>query len=159
MSIATRVVDYLHQQKIQFDIVNHAHSHSSMGTAIATRINPKRIVKAVILEDHQSRHLMAILPADKIISLHKLDDFLDSSFRLVKEQVLMEMFSDCQQGAIPAFSQAYHLNAIYEEALSKQGDVYLEGGDHQTLIHLHATQFVKLMAKTKHARFSSDMIH
>lgn len=159
MSIATRVVDYLHQQNIQFDIVNHSYSRSSMGTAIAACIKPSRIAKAVILEDHESRHLMAILPADKIISMHKLQDLLDSSFELVNEQALLEMFSDCQQGAIPAFSQAYYLNAIYEEALSDQADIYLEAGDHKTLIHLRAVQFAMLMANTKHANFSCDMIH
>lgn len=159
MSISTRVIDYLHQQQIQFDIINHPTSHSSLGSAIATNIEPSLIAKAVILEDHESRHIMAILPADKIISLHKLDDLLDSSFQLVNEHTLMEMFNDCQQGAIPAFSQAYHLNAIYEETLIEQDDIYLDAGDHQTLIHLRAKQFAMLMANTKHARFSREMIH
>ena len=141
MSISTRIVDYLHQQHIQFDIVNHAYSDSSMGSAIAAGIKPSRIAKAVILEDHESRHLMAILPADKIVSMFKLQSLLDSSFELANEKALLEMFSDCQQGAIPAFSQAYHLNAIYEEALNAQSDIYLEAGDHKTLIHLRAAQF------------------
>ena len=125
MSISTRIVDYMQQQNIQFDVVNHPHSDSSMGSAIAASIKPSRIAKAVILEDHQSRHLMAILPADKTVSLFKLQGVLDSSYELVKEKALLEMFSDCQLGAIPAFSQAYFLNAIFEDSLTKQSDVLL----------------------------------
>jgi len=159
MSISTRVVDYLQQQQIHFDVVSHPDSHSSLGSAIAACIEPNRIAKAVILEDHESRHLMAILPADKKISLTKLQMLLDSTLHLVGERALADMFSDCQQGAIPAFSRAYHLNAIYDEALTQMQDIYVEAGDHQTLIRLSAGQFLKLMGETKHARFSSELLH
>ncbi len=159
MSISNRVVDYLEQQHIYFDTVNHPASTSSLGTAIASSILPSRIAKAIILQDHESRHLMAILPANRKISMTKLQNLTDTSLQLVKENELMEMFSDCQTGAIPALADAYHMNAIYDEALTQFDDVYLEAGDHKTLIHLSAEQFAMLMAKTKHARFSNEIVH
>ena len=57
---------------------------------------------------------------------------------------------------MPAIGQAYNINTIYDEALDQLDDVYLEAGDHETLIHLNKAQFGKLMTDTKHSRFSSE---
>jgi Ala-tRNA(Pro) deacylase len=159
MSISSRVSEYLSQQNINFDTLCHTDSSSSLGTAIASQIPAARIAKAVVLEDHEGRHLMAILPADQKISLHKLQTQLDCSLHLVDQEQLDKMFCDCKPGAIPAISQAYNMNAVYDEALDQLRDVYLEAGDHQTLIHLNQQQFSKLMAQTKHYRFSSQQLH
>lgn len=159
MSISTRVGDYLTAEKIHFDTINHAHSNSSVGSAIATQIPSSRIAKAVVLEDHEGRHLMAVLPANRRIRLHRLQDQLASSLHLVQEETLSQMFTDCQQGAVPAFAKAYNMNAIYDDVLEQLGDIYFEAGDHETLIHLTQEQFGKLMSNTQHAQFSVERMN
>lgn len=159
MSISNRVVDYLDQQHIYYDTVNHPMSNSALGSAIASSIIPSRIAKAIVLQDHESRNLMAVVPADRKISLTKLESLTDSSLHLLKENELMDIFDDCQQGAIPALGDAYHMNTIYDEALNQFDDIYLEAGDHKTLIHLSSEQFSTIMANAKHARFSSEVVH
>jgi Ala-tRNA(Pro) deacylase len=37
------------------------------------------------------------------------------------------------------------LEAIVDDSLDRQGDVYLEGGDHRSLIHIRGAQFRDLM--------------
>ena len=159
MSMTARVADFLQQQQIQYDIIKHAYSISAQGSAIAARIAAEHIAKAVILADHDSKHLMAILPANRQISLHKLQLVMSSTPHLVEERALNQLFSDCEQGAIPAFNQAYNINAIYDDRLIQLSDIYLEAGDHQTLIHLTASQFLLLMSNVKHAQFSEEWIH
>ena len=159
MSISTRVDQYLNHKNIRFDTVGHPRSSSSISSAIAAKIPASNIAKAVILEDHEGRHLMAVLPADRKISLHKLQNHLDVSLHLVHEKELAVMFKDCQQGAIPALASAYNINSIYDETLSELSDIYLEAGDHQTLIHLKKDQFSQLIANSKHMKFSAQVIH
>ncbi len=159
MSIATRMGAYLDAQNIRYDIVNHTHSNSSLGTAIAAHISPRSIAKAVVLEDHEGHHLMAVLPANHKINLEKLRGQLEIDLRLVNEKQVYKMFSDCDPGAIPALGQAYNMNSIYDEVLDGLGDVYLEAGDHETLVHLTNEQFGKLMKDTKHSRFSGEVLH
>jgi len=156
MSISARVVAYLDAQDIKYDTINHTHTSTSVGTAITAHIPPKTIAKAVVLEDHESRHLMAILPANHKVSLHKLNDKLDVELHLVDEEQVYRMFGDGDPGAVPAIGQAYNMNSIYDETLDQLDDVYFEAGDHETLIHLSKAQFGKLMADTKHSRFSSE---
>ncbi|EPJ54098.1 MAG: ybaK/prolyl-tRNA synthetase associated domain-containing protein [Osedax symbiont Rs2] len=159
MSITARVDDYLNTQDILFNTVQHTHSSSSVGSAIAARIPPMNIAKAVVLEDHEGRHLMAVLPADRKINIHKLEDSLDLTLHLVTEPKLYDMFKDCEQGAVPAVGQAYNMNAIYDEELGRLKDIYLEAGDHETLIHLNREQFDKLMINTMHTNFSNEELH
>jgi prolyl-tRNA editing enzyme YbaK/EbsC (Cys-tRNA(Pro) deacylase) len=41
-----------------------------------------------------------------------------------------------------------------DDAIEGQGEVYLEAGDHATLVHLSHAQFAKLTADARHGRFS-----
>lgn len=156
MSISTRVANFLDEQGIEYDTLNHPHASTTADAALAAHILPKSVAKAVVLEDHDNRHLMAILPADHKLSLHKLNNKMDTELHLVDETRVYQMFSDCDPGAVPAIGQAYNMNAIYDEALNQLDDVYLEAGDHETLIHLDRAQFGKLMGNTKHSRFSNE---
>lgn len=156
MSISTRVANFLNEQDIEYDTLNHPRANTTADAALAAHILPKSVAKAVVLEDHDNRHLMAILPADHKLSLHKLNNKMDTELHLVDENRVYQMFSDCDPGAVPAIGQAYNMNAIYDEALDQLDDVYLEAGDHETLIHLDRAQFGKLMGNTKHSRFSNE---
>ncbi len=160
MSIPIRVSNYLDTHNIHFDTIAHEPANSTIGSAIEAHLSPRNIAKAVVLEDDEGRRLMAILPADHKISLHKLRDEMQVlDLHLVDEQRVYELFSDCVPGAVPALAQAYNMSSIYDEALNHLHDIYLEAGDHETLIHLSNEQFNKLMQDTQHSRFSGEIFH
>lgn len=159
MTISTRVGAYLDARGINYRTISHDHANSSLQTSITAQIPPDQIAKAVILEDHQGHHLMAVLPADRKLNLHKLESELDVSIHLVSEKQVYQLFNDCDPGAVPALGQAYNMNLIYDEALQQLNQVYLEAGDHETLILLTAEQFGQLMADSQHSRFSERVLH
>ena len=160
MSISTCVSSYLESQNISYKVVSHAHSNSSISTANAAHIPAERIAKAVVLEDDEGRRLMAVLPANYKISLHMLRDQLKVlDLHVVNESQVYKMFNDCEPGAIPAIGQAFNLHTVYDESLDNLVDIYLEAGDHETLIHLTHNQFEKLMGNIKHSRFSGEVVH
>ena len=64
---------------------------------------------------------------------------------LVQEWELRGLFKDCEVGAIPAACPAYGMETYLDESLVAQPDVYLEGGDHEALIHMRIDQFLDLM--------------
>lgn len=156
MSISTRVAAYLDNQGIEYDTINHIHTSTAAGSATTAHVPLKSVAKAVVLEDHDSHHLMAILPADQKLSLHKLNRQMNAELHLVDEENVYQLFEDCDPGAVPAIGKAYNMNAIYDESLDQLEDIYLEAGDHETLIHLNKRQFGKLMANTKQGQFGSQ---
>ena len=159
MTISQRVNDYLDQQQINYELVPHEHSHSSLGSAIAAHLPLNQIAKAVLLKDHEDRRLVAILPANNKISLSALNDELNASFRLAKEQEVYNLFKDCDHGAVPPIAQAYGLTMVYDKRLENLPHIYLEAGDHENLIHLDQDAFKQLFNDNKHFVFSHEVLH
>lgn len=154
-----RVTEYLNSHKIRYQLLSHQESRSSISSAICAQIPLHSLAKAVVLEDHDGKHLMAILPADYKLSLSKLNDELNRSFKLVKEAQVYKMFSDCATGAVPPIPNVYHMDAIFDDELTDEPEVFLEAGDHETLIQLENKDFRKLMGNHKHSRFSRKVFH
>jgi len=159
MSVVSRVDEYLESHQIKYDLVNHAHSDSSLSSARLAQISPMKLAKAVVLEDHEGRRMMALLPSTHKISFHKLAEEMNRDFHLLSEQQVYKMFKDCHPGAIPPVSHAYHMDAVYDDLLAEQKDIFLEAGDHESLIHLKHDEFIKLVQNCRHSRFSGEVYH
>ncbi|MGR5409940.1 aminoacyl-tRNA deacylase [Vibrio sp. PNB22_8_1] len=159
MPISNRLDHYLTEHHIHFQTVNHSHSHSSLQSGVAAGVPLNNLAKGVILEDHQGRHVMAVLPANNKISLSRLNDEFNATFHLVKEREVYRMFTDCENGAIPPVGSAYHILTVCDEVLGNLDYVYLEAGDHETLIKLDKEAFKELMRESRYLRFSSEVFH
>ena len=159
MTTQNRVMHYLDEEHIRYGVVPHPHSKSSIGTAISAEIPMHQIAKAVILKDHEGKHLMAIVPADYKVSLSLLSDELNRSLKLAKEAEVYQMFTDCDIGAVPPVPSAYHLDAVYDEELKMEQELFLESGDHETLLQVSREDFMRLMASYKHSKFSHKVFH
>jgi len=159
MNTSTRLTRYLAEKSIAYQEIRHFHSNSSIGTAITANISLKQIAKAVLLKNHEDKKLMAILPAAHKISLSALNDNLHGSFRLMKEQDVYQLFSDCKEGAVPPAAKAYNLSMVCERELDQLAEVYLEAGDHKTLLCVQQNDFKTLMSSGKHLHFSREVFH
>lgn len=159
MTISTRLTQYLDNNKVTYDLVSHPRSVSSIGSAIAAHVSPTQLAKAVILEDHEGRKMMAVLPADHRVSLRSLGDKLNRDLRLISEQEIYPMFNDCKLGAIPSLGAAFNLEAVYDDLLINAKEIYFEAGDHSNLVHMKRSDFIKLIKNAKHLRFSHQSVH
>jgi Ala-tRNA(Pro) deacylase len=63
------------------------------------------------------------------------------------------LFPDCEIGAVPVFGEAYGVPAMIEETLDDSRDIYCEGGDHRSLVHLDGSDFRMLMSNAERAHF------
>lgn len=159
MSISTRLDSYLTAHNIPYQVIEHDHSISSVGSAITAKIPLNHIAKAVILKDHEDRKLMAVLPAKNKISFSAINDNLMGSYQLLKEQEVYQMFSDCEHGAIPPVGDAFNIHMICDEALEQLDYIYIEAGDHRRLLRICHDDYKKIAANSKQLRFSSELIH
>ena len=154
MAIAPTFQRYLATKKLAYDIVAHEPTKSSMRTAEACRIPGDRIAKAVVLRDELG-YVLAILPASHHIRLNDLRTQLGLDVELAAEYEIEELFDDCVPGAIPPIGECYGLDPVVDDSIDEQPDVYLEGGDHETLVHMNQAQFAALMATARQACFSA----
>jgi Ala-tRNA(Pro) deacylase len=153
MSIPETIVSYLQHRAIDFEVVTHQPTATSMETAQSAHIPGDRLAKAVVLEDGE-RYLVAVLPATHRIDTEALSDLLDRDLFMAGEDDFASVFGDCLVGAVPAMGGAYGLQTVVDEALTRQPDVYLEGGDHEHLIHIDHAAFLRLIAGSGRGTFS-----
>jgi len=156
MSIAPTLQRYLAANNIQYDVVRHEPTASSTRTAEASHISGNCLAKAVVLR-HDGGYMLAVLPASRHLHLTDLRGQLGDNVQMAKESEIDRLFPDCAHGAIPAVGQCYGLSLLIDDSIEAAPDVYMEAGDHETLIRMSHSQFSDLMAKAQHGRFSAQM--
>ena len=153
MTIAPTLATYLEQAGIQPEMLTHPHSPSASRTAEASHVSGNRLAKAVLLKD-DAGYLLAVLPASHHLCLDALEALTGRSLTLAAEDEIGRAFPDCEVGAVPAVGTAYGLPAVVDDSLAKEAEIYLEGGDHATLLRVTRKEFAKLMHGTPGGVFS-----
>lgn len=153
MSIATSVRNFLAHEGVTYDTLQHVPTTDSMHSAQAAHIPGDRLAKSVLLEDDNG-FLMAVIPATHRVDLGALHRRFDRNLGLATDRALIELFRDCEPGAVPPLGPAYGIDTILDESLANAPDIYFEGGDHQALVHLRGSEFLKLMTNVPRARIS-----
>ena len=153
MPMSRRLRWYLDARGVDYEVLPHLRTQTSLQTAREAHIAPERLAKSVLLEDEQG-YLMAILPASRRIELGRLERELGRNLELATEPELVERFRDCEVGAVPALGEAFGIRTLIDDTLLVAEDIYFEAGDHEDLVHVNGDSFRELMADAMHGSFS-----
>ncbi|WP_207063064.1 aminoacyl-tRNA deacylase [Motiliproteus sp. SC1-56] len=156
MTMSMTLSEYLADHHADYNLLKHKHTTNAFDTAYTAHIPMEHLAKAVVLEDTDGHHLMAVVPSMRRLKLRRINRKLGRNFRLVSEVELKALFQDCDLGAIPAMGQAYEMDTICDEDLLNQPYVYIEAGDHEELIKLERAEFQRLMSGQLHDYISLD---
>src|SRR5262249_70779 len=141
-------------QNVTYEVLTHDPTMSSTRTAQACHVSGDRLAKAIVLR-RDGGYMLAVLPAAHHIRLpdrrqrsgrRELRRQSGNDGALADESEIKRLFPDCELGAVPAVGECYDLDVIVDDSIQEQPDVYLEGGDHTTLIHISQAQFSRLMS-------------
>jgi Ala-tRNA(Pro) deacylase len=154
MSIAPTLQKYLAAENIQYKEIQHEPSMSSARTAEACHISGDRLAKGIVLR-RDGEYVLAVVPASHHLRLSDLRTTLGDSVQMANEGEIHQLFRDCARGAVPAIGKCYGLDIIVDDSIETQPEIYMEAGDHETLLHLTHAQFARLTANAPHGRFSA----
>lgn len=152
MSIAPTLQKYL-DQSVTYDLIPHEPTMSSMRTAEVCHIPGDRLAKGIVLSCDRG-YILAVLPATHRIRLTDLRTQFGKNAALAAEEEIAPIFKDCAPGAVPAIGTCYALDAIVDESIDEQPEIYVEGGDHATLVHMDKRRFAELTKQARRGRFS-----
>ena len=159
MSIPLRLSSYLVQRGVHYEVCAHRHSRTSVQTARTANVAPHDLAKSVIVED-DAGCVMAVVPADREVKLGELSRMLGRKYlRLADEQRIIELFSDCERGAVPALGMAWNVETVVDDELEAGTTVCIECADHERLLHLSHDQFDALVTTVWHGQFCADLAH
>jgi Ala-tRNA(Pro) deacylase len=145
MTIASKLKAHLETHSVDYELIPHPHTESSMETAAAAHVPGDRLAKAVIVKDGDD-YLMVVVPSDYHVHLGALHRNLGREVGLATEPELTTLFPDCDEGAVPAIGAAYGLKTMVDKALLEQPEVFFAAGDHEQLVRVSADQFKALQA-------------
>ncbi len=153
MGIAITMEQFLSDRHVRYDLLRHAPTASSMRTAQAGHVPGDLLAKGVLLKD-EFGYLLAVLPATRHIRMAELRAQTSRPLEMVAEAEMARLFPDCARGAVPVMGDAYGVPTIVDDSIADRPDVYFEGGDHETLVHMDGADFQRLTARAGHGRFS-----
>lgn len=156
MAIAMTLQEYLDRWGVEYEILQHSHSSSSLETAESAHIPGRLLAKCVMTEDYRG-YLMVVVPADHQVEFDLLDEATDRRLELATEAELMDIFNDCEPGAMPPLGEAYGIDVALDVSLADCDEIYFEAGNHSELIHLHGDDFRDLMVGARQGRFSTHL--
>lgn len=154
MSIAPTLQQYLDSENVQYKEIPHAPTLSSMRTAEASHISGDCLAKGIVLR-RNGGYMLAVMPASHRLRISELTKALGRDVDMADENEIDQLFGDCAHGAVPALGHCYGLDTIVDESLEAQPEIYMEAGDHQTLIQLNHAEFARLTADAPHGCFSA----
>jgi len=153
MAIARKIDKTLAETGVRYEIIAHQRTESASRTAQASHVRGNQVTKTVILHDGE-RYVMGVVPSTHRVELDTLGQFLNRRLTLATEAETARLFDDCAPGADPPLGAPYGVPAVVDEALLDEDDVYFEGGDHQSLVHVSSEAFAALVGNAQRARFS-----
>jgi Ala-tRNA(Pro) deacylase len=145
MNISSKLQAHLKANSIDFDLIPHPHTESSMETAAAAHVPGDRLAKAVIVKDGDE-YLMVVVPSDYHVHLGALHRELGREVGLATESELAKLFPDCEEGAVPPVGEAFGLRTFLDKLLVEQPEVFFEAGDHEHLVKMNGLNFKALQA-------------
>lgn len=153
MTIASKLRHYLDGKGVHYDVVTHPRTSTTSQSAESAHIPGDRVAKSVVIH-HELGYVLAVVPSTNRVELGTLQDLLDKRIGLATEDEVATLFDDCDTGAIPPVGAAYGVDVILDDSLNGASDLYFEGGDHKSLVHVSGDAFRVLTKDARRARFS-----
>jgi Ala-tRNA(Pro) deacylase len=149
------VLDFLKSHGVWFEPLLHQPASCSTKRAGNIHVPGRGVAKAVLVKAGDS-FLLAVLPATSWIDLEQLSEAVGapaSVVRLATPDELLEVFSDCEPGVVPAFGRLYGLLTLVDSGLAESPDIVLGANTRHEGLRMRFDDF-QTLEQPKRASFT-----
>ena len=139
-----RLIDCLDENKISYEILSHPEAFAAQRIAQAEHVKGRRHAKVVMVKS-RGQHLMAVLPAERVLDLEKLGKIVGEDISLEREGEFEPLFPDCAIGAMPPFGNLYGVPTCVDKSLAEEDYIVFEAGTHTEAIKLSYRDYEKIV--------------
>lgn len=139
-----KLKEYLDSENVKYESVAHYETYTSQETAQSAHISGRELAKTVMVKIN-GRMAMAVLPASQKIDFALLKAAIGSMAELAGEQEFIDIFPDCEVGAMPPFGNLYGMEVYVEEGLTRDEEIAFNAGSHIELMKLSYKDFARLV--------------
>lgn len=144
MTVATRVREWLDQQKVKYEVLTHMEAYTAQEVAGAAHIPGRGFAKVVMLKGQRGL-TMVVLPAKCRVDLTRIGQLLhDNTTTLAKEEDFAGTFKGCETGAMPAFGNLYDVPVYLDKDLIGVEKMAFPAGTHHEVIRIASKDYLRL---------------
>ena len=145
MNTLQRCQKYLKQNGVRYAHSIHSPAYTAREVATAECM-PAHAFAKVVVYSGDNGFGMLVLPADYAVEFAEVRRLLGlAEVRLAKEAELIELFPDCEAGAMPPFGNLFKMPVLVDEALAAAQFMTFTAGTHQDVIRMSVADFHRLV--------------
>jgi len=140
-----KIRDFLDRNNVNYEAFSHPITYSAQMTAHKAHIHGKDFAKPIIVKI-MGKMMMIVVTANQKINLRLLKNLYNTEeVELAKESEFINIFPDCEPGAMPPFGPLYGMEEIISSELSKDKEIVFNAGTHSDLIRMKFNDFQKIV--------------
>lgn len=148
---------FLEDNNIKYVVISHSTAYTALEVAELAHISGRELAKTVMVKI-DGKLAMIVLPAAYMIDLTCLNKAMGvDRVDLANEDDFIDMFPDCEIGAMPPFGNLYGMEVFIEPSLEKDKEIAFNAGNHRELIKLLFEDFDRLV-QPKRLTFSCRLM-
>ena len=145
MTCNERLEAHLREQQVPYAVQHHRTTYTTHDTAVTEHIPDAQMAKVVIVVAAE-RLAMLVLPAAATVDLARASAVLGGeALRLAPEWEFIDVFPDCEVGAMPPFGNLYGLPVYVDQALAANQTIVFAAGTHTDTIRMAYADFARLV--------------
>ena len=149
-----KVKEYLDKNNVKYIIISHSPAYSAMEIAASAHIPGKDLAKVVMVKI-DGKISMFVLPAAYKVDFNLLKKGINANaIELATEDEFVDMFPDCELGAMTPFGNLYNMEVYVAEKLTLDEEIAFNAGSHSELFKMYYKDFERLV-KPKILKFAS----
>ncbi len=126
-------------------VVPHPPAYSAQQEAAAVHV-PGRDWAKVVVCVLDGRPVQAVLPATLTVDLECLAQLARGEIiRLAREDELVDLFPDCEEGAMPPFGPLYGQEVYVDVSLAVESEIVFSAGSHSEAIRMRWPDFASVV--------------
>lgn len=143
-----RLEGYLREHGVCFTTRRHPLAYRAQEVADSEHISGGSVAKPVIVVA-DGRTIMLVVPASCVVQTAKLAGTLAAAHaELATEQELVDLFPDCEIGALPPFGNLYGLDVYVDRHMAENPRIEFRAGTHNESMGMAYADFARLVKPT-----------
>lgn len=146
MTCRERLEQYFREQGVKYEVTAHPEVYTAQEVAAVEHV-PGKFVAKVVMAMVDGTITALVLSAPHRVDMSKLTRALGAKeARLAREEEFGHLFPDCEVGAMPPFTNLYHVPAVVDRVLSEDPKIVFNAGTHRETMTVAYRDFERLAA-------------
>lgn len=140
-----KLKEFLDENKVKYVLISHSPAYTSSEIAQSAHI-PGRELAKTIMAKVDGKMAMAVLPSTRTVNFDKLREATGASeVEMATEDEFMDLFPNCEIGAMPPFGNLYDMKVYVDPSLTQDEEIAFNAGSHTELARLSYSDFERLV--------------